>query len=91
MNPPPRTLDDALQELALVTALARRIHLDLCHSLDDFPVAHPMLAQMKERCDAFAKALGDTAAYRHELHETIEKLRLENEALRGRREPPAPS
>jgi hypothetical protein len=84
LNPPPRTLEDALQELALVTALARRIHLDLCHSLDDFPVAHPMLGQMKERCDAFSKALGDTAAYRHELHEMIENLRLENQALRAR-------
>lgn len=81
MSAPP-TLEDALEELALVTALARRIHLDLRHALDDFPQVHPMLASMKERCEAFGLALGDTAAYRHELHEIIDRLRFENQALR---------
>jgi hypothetical protein len=79
-------LEDALEEIALLTALARRIHLDLCHALDDFPEVHPMLATMKERCEAFRIALGDTAAYRHGLHEAIEKLQLENESLRARLE-----
>ena len=78
----PATLDEALQELALVTALARRIYLDLCHSLNDIPEVHPMLGSMKERCDAFGAALGDTAAYRHELHDLIDRLKAENQALR---------
>ena len=78
----PETLAEALEELRLVTALARRIYLDLCHSLDDIGDVHPMLKSMKERCDAFGVALGDTAAYRHDLHERIDRLKAENEALR---------
>lgn len=77
----PQTREEALEELRLVTALARRIYLDLCHSIEDLPLAHPMLTAMKERCRSFGKGLGDTAAYRHDLHETIEKLKLENQAL----------
>jgi hypothetical protein len=78
----PETLAEALEELRLVTALARRIYLDLCHSLDDIDDVHPMLKSMKERCEAFGVALGDTAAYRHDLHERIDRLKAENEALR---------
>ena len=78
----PQTLAEALEELDLVTALARRICLDLRHSLQDLPEAHPMLQSMRERCEAFDAALGDTAAYRHGLHERIEALTLENEMLR---------
>jgi hypothetical protein len=78
----PATLGDALEELGLVTALARRIYLDLCHALNDIPDVHPMLSSMKERCQAYETALGDTAAYRHDLHEVIDRLRAENEALR---------
>jgi hypothetical protein len=41
-----------------------------------------MLKSLKERCEAFGVALGDTAAYRHDLHERIDRLKAENEALR---------
>jgi hypothetical protein len=79
---PQPIVDETLQELALVTALARRIYLDLCHSLNDIPEVHPILSSMKKRCEAFGAALGDTAAYRHELHDLIDRLKAENAALR---------
>jgi hypothetical protein len=85
------TLGEALDELRLVRALARRVHRDLCHALDDFPDAHPLLELMRERCEYFGQALGDTSDYRHSLHQTIsslceevEMLRRENESLRRR-------
>ena len=65
-----------------MTALARRIHRDLCHALDDLRGEHPLWAHMKERCDYFALALGDTSDYRHGLHDTISRLSEQVEALR---------
>lgn len=78
----PASFEEAVEQLELVTALARRIHRDLCHAVEDIPEAHPVWQLMKQRCDFFAAALGDTSEYRHELHLTILRLSAEVQALR---------